>query len=143
MTDSMDVARRHDDAWNKKDEAGRRDCYTADVEVILPGGMQFRGPVQVLQMEHVFWDAIPDSQIQRDYEIDAGDTVVNEGVMTGTHTGPFLTPQGAIPASGNSINLRYATVKRIVDGKIASEHLYFDQVEFLTQIGAFPPPSPA
>ena len=53
----------------------------------------------------------------------------------------FRAPQGDIPASGNRIELRYATVKRVRDGRVASEHLYFDQLEFLQQLGALPAPS--
>ena len=65
--------------------------------------------------------------------------MISEGFLTGTHTGVFATPQGEIPASGNPVNLRYASVKRVAGGKIVSEHLYFDQMEFMTQIGALPP----
>jgi hypothetical protein len=43
-----------------------------------------------------------------------------------------------IPPSGNPINLRYASVERVIESKIVAEHLYFDQMELLTQIGAFP-----
>jgi predicted ester cyclase len=68
----------------------------------------------------------------------AGDTLIAEGVLTGTQTGPFRTPQGEIPPSGNTVNLRFASIKRVVDGKIVSEHLYFDQMEFMARLGALP-----
>jgi predicted ester cyclase len=71
----------------------------------------------------------------------AGSAVVTEGYMTGTQTGTLRTPQGDIPPSGNRIKLRYATVQQVKDGLIVSEHLYFDQLEFLTQIGAIPAPA--
>lgn len=63
-------------------------------------------------------------------------TVVTESYLTGTHTGTFRTPNGDIPPSGNRVKLRYVSVQQVEEGKIASEHLYFDQLEFLTQIGA-------
>jgi ketosteroid isomerase-like protein len=34
--------------------------------------------------------------------------------------------------------LRYVSVKQTRDGKVATERLYFDQLEFLQQIGALP-----
>ena len=61
--------------------------------------------------------------------------VFAEGTLTGTHTGAFRTPQGEIPASVNTVQLRYAAVKRFRGGKLVSEHLYFDQLEFLQQLG--------
>jgi steroid delta-isomerase-like uncharacterized protein len=138
--DPSDVARRHDDAWNAKDVEGRKACSAPDIELEMPGGMHLKGLDQVLQVEGAFWQALPDSQIKRTDEFAAGDSVIAEGFLTGTQTGPFPTPQGEIPASGNPVNLRYASVKRVSDGKIVSEHLYFDQMEFMMQIGAMPQP---
>ena len=137
---TSEVAHRHDDAWNTKDVEGRKACCAADVELEMPGGMQLKGIDQVQQIEGAFWQALPDSQIKRTNEFVDGDTVIAEGVLTGTQTGPFPTPQGEIPPSGNPVNLRYASVKRVVDGKLVSEHLYFDQMEFMMQIGAMPSP---
>ena len=34
------------------------------------------------------------------------------------------------------MSLRYATVKRFKGDRLVSEHLYFDQLEFLQQLGA-------
>ena len=138
--DPLEVARRHDDAWNSKDAAARKELCAPDIEVELPGGMLFHGVEQVKQMEDAFWEALPDSQIKRLEEHVAGDTVISEGVASGTHTGSFRTPQAEIPASGNPVNMRFASVKRIADGKIVSEHLYFDQLEFMMQLGALPAP---
>jgi predicted ester cyclase len=49
-------------------------------------------------------------------------------------------PQGEIPPSGNPISFRYVSVKRVIDGKIVAERLYFDQMELMGQIGALPAP---
>jgi len=74
-------------------------------------------------------------------QVVAGSTVVTEGHFVGTHTGTLRTPQGDIPPSGNNIKLRYATVQRVEGGLIASEHIYFDQLEFMTQLGVITAPS--
>lgn len=141
MADPKDVSRRHDDAYNAKDVEARKQFVSPDVEVEFPGGMHLQGIDQVQQMESVFWTAIPDGQIKRTAEFADGGTVIAEGVMVGTHTGPFRMPQAEIPPSGNPVQLRFASVKRVADGKIVSEHLYFDQMEFMMQLGAMPPPS--
>ena len=111
---------------------------TSDVEAVLPGGITLRGPEQVVGLLQTFWEALPDAKVEAENQVASGDTVAVEGNLTGTHTGTFRSPQGDIPPSGNRINVRYASVKRIRDGKVASEHLYFDQLEFLEQLGAFP-----
>ena len=66
----------------------------------------------------------------------AGNVVVAEGTTAGTHDGAFRTPKGEIPRSGNPVSLRYAAVKRFEGDRLVSEHLYFDQLEFLQQLGA-------
>jgi predicted ester cyclase len=143
MADPRDVARRHDDAYNAKDVEGRKQCVSPDVEMEFPGGMHFRGLDEVQQIESVFWTAIPDGKIKRTAEFVDGETAIAEGVVTGTHTGPFRTPQAEIAPSGNPVELRFVSVKRVVDDKIVSEHLYFDQMELMMQLGAIPGPSPA
>lgn len=139
MADAVESARLYDEAFNAQDSEARTAYQTPDIEVVMPGGMTLVGPAQVAEVVRVFWEALPDGQISHENEIAAGDTVVTEGTLTGTHTGTFRSPQGEIPATGSRIQLRYASVRRMKDGKVASEHLYFDQLEFLQQLGALPP----
>jgi steroid delta-isomerase-like uncharacterized protein len=139
MADAVAATRRHDDAFNAHDADARLTSETPDVESILPGGITLRGPKEVVGFLAIFWEALPDAKVTYEREIAADDTVVIEGILTGTHSGTFRGPAGDIPASGNAINLRYASVKRVRDEKVASEHLYFDQLEFLQQLGALPP----
>ena len=134
MEDPVGIARRHDEAFNAQDAEGRRAVEAPDIEAVLPGGLVLRGPEQTLGITMAFWKALPDARIVADNLFVAGETVVAEGALTGTHTGTFRAPQGDVPASGNPVSLRYASVKQIRDGKVTREHLYFDQLEFLQQI---------
>jgi steroid delta-isomerase-like uncharacterized protein len=136
MADVIELARRHDDAFNSHDADGRSAIEAPDIEVVMPGGMTLHGHEQAMQVVSAFWEAIPDARITRDTEIAADDVVVTEGTLAGTHSGTFRTPQREIPPTGNSVTLRYAAVKRFRDDRLVSEHLYFDQLEFLQQLGA-------
>lgn len=136
--DPIEVARRHDEAWNTKDVEGRKAVAAPDLVLEMPGGMVLKGLDQVLQVEAAFWTALPDSQVQAASTYVDGDTVITEGTASGTHTGPIITPQGEVPPSGNPVNLRYVSVKTVVGGKLVAEHLYFDQMEFMMQLGAMP-----
>lgn len=138
MADVIEAARQHDEAFNAQDPEGRRAVEAPDIEAVLPGGMTLQGPDQLHEVVKVFWEALPDGKINVENQFAAGDMVVAEGTLSGTHGGTFRTPQGEIPASGNQVNLRYASVKKFREGKLVSEHLYFDQLEFLQQIGALP-----
>ena len=62
----------------------------------------------------------------------------SKGVYSGTHTGPLVGPQGAIPPSGNAFAFPYADFLEVKDGKCVSHRIYWDNVTFLAQIGAIP-----
>jgi steroid delta-isomerase-like uncharacterized protein len=138
MADPVEAARQYDEAFNAQDADARLANLTTDTQVTLPGGTTLSGPEQVVAIARSFWEALPDGRISSENEVAAGDTVVTEGTLTGTHSGTFRSPQGDIPASGNLVTLRYVSVKQIRDDKVAAERLYFDQLEFLQQIGALP-----
>ena len=136
MADVIELASRHDDAFNFHDAEVRAAIESPDIEVVMPGGMTLRGHDQAMQVVRAFWEALPDGKITSDNRFAAGDVVVAEGTLAGTHSGTFRTPQGEIPRTGNPVSLRYASVKRFEDDRLVSEHLYFDQLEFLQQLGA-------
>lgn len=136
MAAVIELARRHDDAFNSQDADGRAAIEAPDIEFVMPGGMTLRGHEQVVQVVQAFWDALPDAKITAVDQVAAGNVVVSEGTIAGTHNGTFRTPQGEIPRTGNPVSLRYAAVKRFEGDRLVSEHLYFDQLEFLQQLGA-------
>ena len=59
----------------------------------------------------------------------AGDTVLVEFWLTGTHLGPLRTPQGVIEPTGKSFRVRMAATFEFPAGgdKIICERPYFDQ----------------
>jgi predicted ester cyclase len=135
MADVIDLAGRHDAAFNAQDAAGREAIEAPDIETVMPGGVTLRGHDEVMQVVRAFWEALPDAKITVDQRYAAGDVVISEGTLAGTHRGTFKTPNGEIHPTGNLITLRYASVKRFREDRLVSEHLYFDQLEFLQQLG--------
>jgi predicted ester cyclase len=140
MGEALEAAKRADDAFNAHDVEARLAANADDSELVMPGGMQLRGQEQA-DVLRAFWQALPDATISWKTHVESGSVIAGEGVLSGTHTGPFRTPQGEIPPSGREVALPYAFIRRVEGGKLASEHLYFDQLEFLQQLGATPPPA--
>jgi len=60
-----------------------------------------------------------------------GDKLVKYWEFKGTHTGPFF----GIPATGKTVDVIGSTIATIVNGKITEEQDFFDNYEFLKQIG--------
>jgi len=79
--------------------------------------------------------AFPDSRPEFHNAVASGNTVVLELTWTGTHTGPLATPNGDVPPTGKSINLRSVQVVEVRDGKAASTRQYFDMATMMSQLG--------
>ena len=65
----------------------------------------------------------------------SGNTVILELSWKGTQTGPMVTPDGEVPATGKSIDMRAVQVQEIQDGKVASTRQYFDMATMMSQLG--------
>jgi hypothetical protein len=70
-------------------------------------------------------------------------TVYCEGRFVGVNEGPMESPEGVLPPTGRPLELRFAL---IVEGDVAAQQatavsLYFDQLDFLGQLGLLPEPA--
>ncbi|MFQ6012032.1 MAG: ester cyclase [Thermoplasmata archaeon] len=82
---------------------------------------------------------MPDMKLERVRAFGSGDWVCAELVMTGTNTGPVLGPGSQeIPPTNRPVRLDLVTIGKIVNGEIAEEHVYFDRMGFMAQLGLLP-----
>jgi steroid delta-isomerase-like uncharacterized protein len=63
-----------------------------------------------------------------------GNKLVKHWNFKGTHTGLFF----GIPATGKKVNLDGVTLVRMENGKIAEERDFFDNLDFMQQLGLIP-----
>src|SRR2546422_11304519 len=83
--------------------------------------------------------AFPDFHVVRERAFGEGDWVVEQGHALGTHRGPLETPAGlTIPATNESIRLRYAFIAKVEGGKFAETNLYFDVAGMMAPPATFP-----
>jgi steroid delta-isomerase-like uncharacterized protein len=143
MASTKEAANRHVQAFNQKNLEEFVSNESPDVEFVIPGGITLRGRDQVSEYMQIFWSAFPDMNVSENYQVISGDTAVTESTYRGTHTGTLRTPNGDIPATGKRVQGRQVTVQRVKDGQVWSEHLYFDQMEFLGALGLIPTPTHA
>jgi len=108
-----------------------------DLELIDLGiGMSFHGPAGFLQWLEPWEKGAPDGKAYLRTLIADGDSVATEHTHRGTHTGPFNTPMGTIPASNRHMEVKFAEIFTLRDGKIIGWIVYWDLVTFLRQLGA-------
>ena len=76
--------------------------------------------------------AFSDGRITKPQYIDAGDTVIAQFVVEGTHDGPF----GSMPPTGRKMSLPFCDICQFDKrGQIVSAGCYYDQLTILTQLG--------
>jgi predicted ester cyclase len=137
--DVREIVETFYDNWNKKDkEAFLADCNDS-VEITAPGGLVLRG----LSGAEMYWEgwvgAFPDNQQINLTIFGVGDQAAAEGVFEGTHTGILHAPDGTeIPPTDRHIAGKFSEFFVVRDHKIVSIHLYYDQLDVLTQLGLMP-----
>jgi steroid delta-isomerase-like uncharacterized protein len=143
MSELRSLVDRHYEGINRHDLEMAVAVLSDEVESILPGGPPMNGVEPFKGYVRVFWTAAPDAHIEGHRYFESGDTIVVEGTYSGTHTGPLMTPAGEIPATGRHFAFTFCDVLQARDGKVSSHRVYFDQVDFLSQLGLMPGPPPA
>ena len=124
------------DAFAAGDFDAAEELFAEDVTVQMPTGQM--GLAEHRAMGEAFKAAFPDSRMEVDLVIEQGDTVIAEGRFVGTHDGDLVSPDGALPATGNPITIPFMEIYRVVDGRITEQRTYWDQVGLMGQLGALP-----
>ncbi|HZU67719.1 MAG TPA: ester cyclase [Ktedonobacteraceae bacterium] len=124
------------EAWSKNDLATLASIVTGDwtnFDDNLPPLP--RGPQGAQALSNLFHAGIPDMQVTFESVIAEGDLVAIRWLNQGTHTGELL----GIPPTGKSASVRATGIFRVVDGKVAENHVNFDALGMLQQLGIVPP----
>lgn len=132
MSTARAVVDRHIDAFNSR--AVSDEPWTQDAELLSPAGI-FTGRDAVLGFLAVFQSAFSDGRLTVTSAIVVGDDASVEGTFEGTHDGILQSPNGPIDATGRRVGFRWSATYRVKGEMLRSEHLYFDQLDFLDQFG--------
>jgi len=108
--------------------------FAEDCRFVMPPGPLTKAEHHM--MAEAFRAGMPDARMEIDHVVDGGSEVFVEGHFVGTHRGDLVSPQGTLPASGRSINVRFADYFKTADGKITDHRTYWDQAEMMAQLGA-------
>jgi steroid delta-isomerase-like uncharacterized protein len=141
--DAEQIATAATAAFNAHDAAAMRGYYTDDVKFEAPGGVRLEGPEAVTGYAMSWLQAFPDARLNVISRTTGGDAVTQEFVFEGTHDDTLHGPGGDVPATHRRLAGRGVQVMRVRNGKICQEHLYFDQVDVMTQLGLMPEPARA
>jgi predicted ester cyclase len=136
MPDAKDVILKHIHAMNDRDSSA--DPWAADAEMVAPGGGHATGRDEVIRFLGVFQEAFPDLRLEIKQLVTDGPDAAAEGTLAGTHDGVLHTPTGDVAPTGRAVELRWAAVYVTEGDTLKSEHLFFDQIDLLGQLGLLP-----
>ena len=123
------------DAFNDRDSDA--DPWAVDAEMTAPGA-QVSGRDNVIGFIAGFQEAFPDLRLEIQRLLSDGPAAAAEGIMTGTHNGVLHTTNGDVAPTGRTLGFRWAAVY-VTDGDtLKAEHLFFDQMDLLGQLGLLP-----
>jgi predicted ester cyclase len=134
------IVEKHYRNFNTHNLAAEGEIVHANVVVEAPGTAQLKGLEAFTQFAKAWESGFPDGQLKMLNFVETGDLAIAEGTFSGTNTGSLMTPGGAIPPTGKRLQMKYCDLFRVREGKIVEHRVYFDQVEFLTQLGLMPAP---
>ncbi len=136
MAEARALMDRVTDAVMAGDLDELRACYADDATVVSPETGEITGADAVVEYLRSFADAFPDASWEEIARHEAGDTAIDEGYFSGTHTGPLQMPSGeTLAPTGKRVRLRECDVATVRSGRITSHRFYYDQMEFAEQLG--------
>jgi phosphatidylinositol alpha 1,6-mannosyltransferase len=135
MVTVTEVAERFTAAFNAKDWPALAGLMADDIECVSFAGAVHRGIDGNREFHATWWNAFPDCRVTAHSLHVDGSTVIEEGTFTGSHRGVFRTPMGEISPTGRRVRAECINVLTVERGRVARQHLMFDRLDLLDQLG--------
>jgi len=131
------LARKHVDAFNSGDWQQMQALLAPDSHYHELGTQrQVEGPEKIVELFKGWKTAFPDAVGTVTSAMASGNKAALEVTWNGTHSGPLVTAEGTIPASGKRQETPAAFLFTFEGGKVKESRHYFDSMTLLKQIGA-------
>jgi hypothetical protein len=114
-----------------------KEIHCPDVKVVFPDGRTTQGIEQHVADINNLFNGTPDSRITaHPISFGSGEWTVTTGVMEATFSEAMKLPDGqTIAPTGKKVKMPMATIARWKKGCIAEEHLFWDNAEYMKQLG--------
>jgi ketosteroid isomerase-like protein len=136
---AREVMDRMTAAFVEQDFDAVEKLYAADAVAVAPETGEIQGREAIVDYFRQQWAAFPDGGYEHTAGYEAGNVAIDEGYWTGTNTGPLAMPSGEeLPPTGRTLRLRACDIATVDGGMITSHRFYYDQVDFMEQLGLLP-----
>jgi len=130
--DELDFDVFSNQKWDRLSES-----HADDIVVTWPDGHQTKGISKHIEDLKAMFVYAPDTRIKiHPIKFGSGEWTCVTGVMTGTFSRPMPTPDGrTITPTGKPFKISMATIGQWRNGKMIAESLFWDNQDFMRQIG--------
>lgn len=136
--DTAQVARAWYDAINRRDFEALTSLFDERSSLVDPAVGTFTGPSGARAEVERWLAAFPNLRVEVKNLLAAGEQVLAEFILRGTHTGGLDTPYGVLASTGRTIELPFCDVFSIRDGRILKLRTYYDSASLWGQLGLVP-----
>jgi steroid delta-isomerase-like uncharacterized protein len=138
MSFNKSLLERYVERYNAGDLDACMELYAEDAVQIMHDGT-FAGRSAIRERLARDLTACPDAAYTVGSFVEHGDSFADEWTFAGTHTGPFLLPDGTqLPPTGKRLEIKGIELVQVRDGKIIIDNLYYDAMAILAQFGLLP-----
>ena len=140
VEENLKVINEVDEAFNKRDWNAFDARHNDDVISYSPMTPEpAKGIAAHKEAVQGILEAFPDFEMKREKSFGQDDWIFASYTLTGTHKGPLPGPGGkTIPPTNKPIRVPFGSAVRFENGKIAEEHIYYDRLAMLSQLGINP-----
>lgn len=135
MTENERIIRTLYDVAEVQDTAAFVDLFAPDGYFYdVSAGQKYYG-ADIGKPVDIYARAFPDMHRALDKVMDAGDVIIVELSLNGTHKGPLVLPAGTIAPTGKEMHTPCCDVFTLKDGKVMSFHCYTAATILMAQLG--------
>jgi steroid delta-isomerase-like uncharacterized protein len=129
---------RYVERYNAGDLDAVMDLYADDAVQNMPDGT-FEGRSAIRERLAQELNGFTDVNHTVRSFVEQGDSFCDEWTFAGTHTRPFLLPNGTeLPPTGKRVEIAGMELVQVRDGKVVVNTLYYDNLAVAVQLGLVP-----
>ena len=141
MAEAKDTAIKFVAAFNAHDERALLSLHAAQITFEAPGEVHLNSSADATAYALRWLKGFPNGKMTVRHEIVSGPWVIQEITMEGVHSGPLDGPMGIVPPTNKKVVSKGVQILRCENGQIAEAHLYWDQFDYMSQLGLIPVPA--
>jgi steroid delta-isomerase-like uncharacterized protein len=134
MNEHIELINRYYSAINERRFDDYDALFAPDAALEGPGGVTGTGVAAMKAFDQVWTNASSDFRVTPLVQLSVDGRVSSENLVEATHDGVLRLPSGDLPATGRTFGGRYVGTFEVADGRIASQHVYYDRMIVVDQL---------